>query len=206
MDVIGGMMLSKSDIRKVAKEKRDALSEETRAEKSARITMALLSLKEYDSADAVCAFCSFGTEVSTESFIRTVLKDKKVLFCPRVLDVQASRMEFFRVFSPETDLAPGRMGIPEPHREADTLPEWINNVSQTGRHPQILFLMPGLAFDDTLSRIGYGGGFYDAYLDQMRRMKNADVNTVAVAFSCQLFQETFPVAEHDIRPQMLITK
>ena len=115
-------------------------------------------------------------------------------------------MEFFRVFSPETDLTPGRMGIPEPHREADTLPEWINNVSQTGRHPQILFLMPGLAFDDTLSRIGYGGGFYDAYLDQMRRMKNADVNTVAVAFSCQLFQETFPVEEHDIRPQMLITK
>ena len=84
--------------------------------------------------------------------------------------------------------------------------EWINDVSRAGRHPQILFLIPGLAFDDTLSRIGYGGGFYDAYLDQMRRMKNADVNTVAVAFSCQLFQETFPVAEHDIRPQMLITK
>ena len=61
-------------------------------------------------------------------------------------------------------------------------------------------IMPGAAFDRNLSRIGYGGGYYDRYL-----CENPDVQTVAVSYACQVF-DSIPSEEHDVRPRILVTE
>ena len=53
--------------------------------------------------------------------------------------------------------------------------------------------MPGLAFDVTLNRIGYGGGFYDRYL-----VKNGDrYYKTAICFDYQVLDD-IPAEEFDI--------
>ena len=49
-------------------------------------------------------------------------------------------------------------------------------------------------------RIGYGGGFYDKYLE-----KHPDLHAIAIAFELQMYRE-LPFEEHDIKPEKVITE
>ena len=60
--------------------------------------------------------------------------------------------------------------------------------------------MPGVAFDVNCNRIGYGGGFYDRFLE-----KHPKVCRVAVGFSFQILPEV-PTEPTDIRPQVIVTE
>ena len=192
-------MTSKRELRLIAQNRRDTLSEAERTAKSAWIAARLFAHPAFINADAVCCYVSFRSEVDTAPVLRRVLSDKKVLFCPKVLDVPSARMEFFRITAPVDDLHAGNMGICEPDGTTQSLTEWM---LRGGKEKQVLIVMPGLAFNAGLDRIGYGGGFYDTYLATM----NEDVSTVALAFDVQVFDQTFPTEAHDKRPQSLLTE
>ena len=49
-------------------------------------------------------------------------------------------------------------------------------------YPDILFV-PIVAFDKYRNRIGYGGGFYDRYLEKISKIKNCTI--IGLAFSHQ---------------------
>ena len=61
-------------------------------------------------------------------------------------------------------------------------------------------VMPGTAFDRAGARIGYGGGFYDAYLE-----KDTGCTRAALAFSCQIADE-LPADAHDVRVRYIFTE
>ena len=61
-------------------------------------------------------------------------------------------------------------------------------------------VMPGVAFDRAHHRVGYGGGYYDRYLEKWTGLKPA-----AVAYECQIFDEV-PFESFDIRPRILVTE
>lgn len=60
--------------------------------------------------------------------------------------------------------------------------------------------MPGAAFDRSGTRLGYGAGFYDAYLS-----KYPDCRKLALAYSVQI-EERIPPEPHDIPVEMIITE
>ena len=64
-----------------------------------------------------------------------------------------------------SQLEPGYFGIPEPV------------CGETVKWEEALMIMPGVAFDRKNHRVGYGGGFYDRYLE-----KHPQVKRVAIAF------------------------
>jgi 5-formyltetrahydrofolate cyclo-ligase len=76
----------------------------------------------------------------------------------------------FRLWRPGEPTAKGKMSIEEPLKDA---PEVA---------PDLLFV-PLAAFDRTGNRIGYGAGFYDRTLRQLRAMK--PICTVGVAYAAQ---------------------
>ena len=61
-------------------------------------------------------------------------------------------------------------------------------------------VVPGVAFDADKNRIGFGGGYYDKYLELY-----PELFTAAVAFGFQIV-EGVPIEANDIRPQKLITE
>ena len=75
------------------------------------------------------------------------------------------------------------------------LAQWKESIPQDG-----LLVMPGLAFDVTLNRIGYGGGFYDRYLSEHMN----DYYKTAICFDYQVV-ESIQADEFDIKPDKIIT-
>jgi 5-formyltetrahydrofolate cyclo-ligase len=62
-----------------------------------------------------------------------------------------------------------------------------------------LLIVPGVGFDRTGHRLGYGGGFYDHYLEHYPGW------TIGLGFDCQLV-DALPRQPHDHPIRMLITE
>ena len=99
-----------------------------------------------------------------------------------------SQMEFYKWYKNDT-LIINKYGIPEP--------EANNRV-----YPDILFV-PLVAFDKQLNRLGYGGGFYDRYIQKISKIKK--VVKVGLAFSFQKLK-TIPINKHDKKLDIIITE
>ena len=97
-------------------------------------------------------------------------------------------MDFFSWNSKEP-LSINKFGIPEP-------------LSKKILYPNIM-LVPLLAFDKNLNRIGYGGGYYDRYLKKIKKIK--DVLTIGLAYSFQKVKK-IPTKQHDIKLDFIVTE
>ena len=68
----------------------------------------------------------------------------------------------------------------------------------------LYLLIPLLAFDNQNNRLGYGGGFYDRYINKyLKTHKN--ILTVGIAFSFQKHNE-IPVSNHDVKLNYILTE
>ena len=146
---------------------RDLVPAGKREELACRCLARLEKLAAYQEADLVYAFASIGSEIPTEPMIRAALKAGKRVALPRV---EGRDLFFYEVHSLDhyKALKNSRMGIPEPERQGKAVKE-----------PGIM-LVPGLAFDSYMNRIGYGGGFYDRYLTGHRGLV-----TAWIGYQCQ---------------------
>ena len=96
----------------------------------------------------------------------------------------------FRRYNIGDRLAINRLGISEP---LDTAPEVVPDV----------ILLPLLAFDGDLQRLGYGGGFYDRTVAALRKQKH--ITTIGLAFSCQEVAAV-PHEAHDVCLDKIVTE
>ena len=95
----------------------------------------------------------------------------------------------FRKWDRTQPLCLGKFGIPEP-------------ISNKTKFPDIL-LVPLLAFDKNFNRIGYGGGFYDRYINRLKKIKK--IITIGVAYSFQKIKKV-PVKKYDIKLDFVVTE
>jgi 5-formyltetrahydrofolate cyclo-ligase len=99
-----------------------------------------------------------------------------------------NQMDFFK-WSNNDPLKINKFGIPEP-------------ISSKIYYPEIL-LVPLVGYDDSLNRLGYGGGFYDRYIEKIE--KNKKVIKIGLAFSYQKIK-TVPVNQYDKKLDFIITE
>ena len=151
---------------------------------SHQITDQVLKLSEFMKANHILAYADYNHEVVTEYLIKEAWKAGKEVAVPKVVEKD---MVFYKL----TDFArlePGYFGIPEP--VSGEIVNWS----------KALMIMPGVAFDRANHRVGYGGGFYDRYLE-----KHPQLERVAIAFSFQMLPEV-PTEPTDICPQIIVTE
>ena len=184
--------MTKQEARIFMKQKRSELSEEERKRQNATIAKKLFDSGIFETIEWFYPFVSYGTEVDTISIIQRVFAEtfhgNKVRIA--VPKVQGKEMNFYEICSMD-DLEPGYRGILEP-KESCKIVE-----AKKG-----LMLLPGLAFDKQGNRVGYGGGYYDRYLD---KYGNEELLTWAVAFDFQIVDK-IECQEFDIRPQKIIAR
>ncbi len=177
---------SKKDIRKEVKQhRREATPEQIRMNSNA-ICEKFIQLPEYKEASVVFAYMDCKNEVETKKVIEQCWKDKKTVAVPKVF---GEIMKYYVITSYD-DLEEGYFGIPEPKYE-----KLQEIVCEDG-----LMILPGVAFDIHRHRVGYGGGFYDRYLEAHPNMKK-----IAFAFEFQMFDEV-PFEEFDRQPEKIITE
>lgn len=191
------ILKQKQLLRKEMLSKRRMLSEEEIKKESADALLQLLQTPEYCSAQSVFAYVSYQQELSTFPLIQAALLDGKAVAVPKVLCKSRRQMEFYRIWD-LSELSPGFSGILEP--DGNNLPEVPDKNS--------LMILPGLSFGRMGKRIGYGGGFYDAYLQKCRR--NLPV-LAGYGYDFQIVDDgvfcggNFPAEEHDQSVDMLVT-
>ena len=95
----------------------------------------------------------------------------------------------FYSWSRNDPLKINKFGIPEP-------------VSSKIFYPDIL-LVPLVAYDSSLNRLGYGGGYYDRYIEKIEKIKK--VIKIGLAFSYQKIN-TIPLDKFDKKLDFLITE
>ena len=99
-----------------------------------------------------------------------------------------NQMNFYK-WSNKDPLKINKFGIPEPALSKILYPD--------------ILLVPLVGYDNNLNRLGYGGGFYDRYIEKIEKIKK--VVKIGLAFSCQKI--TFvPINQYDKRLDFIITE
>lgn len=181
----------KSELRKKIKAERNAIPANKRYADSLIIKEKLFSLPEFKKASNVLFYISFRSEVNTHDMIRETLKLGLNVYVP-VTKLREKCLEIVKLNDFDKELAISTYGILEPARACTDL---INkNILDA-------IIMPGLIFDRSFNRIGYGGGFYDRLLCDI----SPKTRKIALCFEAQLV-ESVPTEEKDIKPDIILTE
>ena len=183
--------MDKKEIRKLIKNKKAALSREYIEDYSARLAEKAALLPVYQEAEVLYAYLSYNEEIVTDALIRRAWADGKRVAVPKVLDQGV--MEFYYISSFD-GISAGYYDIPEPD----------GNPAFLADEKNVLMLMPGLAFGRDRNRIGYGGGFYDRYLER-KQAEGTRFQTLALAYDFQIF-DTIPAESHDAKVDVVISE
>lgn len=189
--------MNKDEVRRHALEVRNRLPQACRREYSKTIMERVLRSVVYGRAKVVLSYASFRSEVETAWFNQEVLRQGKLLYLPKT-DAGNKRMCFYLVRH-LGELREGYQGILEP---VETTPvEQKYGGADLLKREEVLMIMPGVAFDACGHRMGYGGGYYDRYLQQY----GAGVTSLLVVFEAQRVASV-PVEEYDVGPDYILTE
>lgn len=177
-------MIEKKLIRQEVFRRRKEASIEEIHNWSHHIAKRLFQTESYKKAKTIYTYVDYNREVETREIIEQAWADGKQVAVPRV---EGDVMNFYLIQSME-ELEPGCMGILEP----------VTGI--LAQDESALMVMPGVAFDRRKNRIGYGGGYYDKYLEE-----HTGLGRMAVAFEFQ-FMEEVPTEPTDICPEWIITE
>ena len=179
------MSATKNELRKEVLGRRAALTEGEVAEKSREICRRIREMDVYEKARDICIYMPIRNEVDVTLLLEPAREGGKTVWIPKVL---GEAMEFNEYDEDSLEIS-GSFGIPESTSEVFLEPD-----------DKTLIVMPGAVFDREGNRIGYGGGFYDRYLE-----KHPDCRTIAVCYELQLVDH-IPAETHDIRPEAIVTE
>lgn len=178
----------KSKVRSRHLEIRSSLRMRDRKKLSARIINRLLDNDVFKSSDTIHTYVSMekNREVDTEVFINTCLDLGKNVVVPRIKS--NGELSHHKINSVNS-LTQNAWGVAEPSEENElSLPDGI------------LILVPMVASDFNLNRIGYGKGYYDRFLSEIDAVK------VGLCYSFNLCWNPLPVEDFDIKMEKIVTE
>ena len=180
--------MEKKLVRKEILNMRNNMSNEKRILKDKLIYNLFINSDLYKKAKDIFIYVSFGSEVNTHEIIKKAIIDKKNIYVPKIDMNKKSALSTENIHS-ITELNVNNYGILEP----------INVDKDKIANDFDIIVMPGVAFDENGNRIGYGGGYYDKYLE-----KNIfKAKKVALAYEEQIL-ERIESDFHDIKVDFII--
>lgn len=169
--------MDKKELRQAIRERKRAMTEEEIVERSAALGKAFAASALYTKAETIYGYLPYNQEVRTVPMLEQALLDGKKVAVPKVIGEEM----VFIYLDDLTQVEKGYAGIPEPVADGPVAAD-----------EYALVLMPGLAFDPKGHRIGYGGGFYDKFLQ-----REPNHPTLALCYEFQML-EHLETEAHDI--------
>ena len=172
----------KSELRKQVLQEMKAIPRKQKQAIDQALTEGLLQHPFYQEANTIATYLSFPHEFQTQELIEQALKDGKKVLIPKTYP--KGRMDFV-IYDPQ-QLVKTSFGLLEPQGDLEVV-----DASQID-----LIHVPGLAFTTEGYRIGYGGGYYDRYLEYFSG------HTLSTIYPCQI--QDFIPENHDIPVQEVL--
>jgi 5-formyltetrahydrofolate cyclo-ligase len=141
--------MDKAAVRKMMIRRRNDLTLNEVDSLSRKIEENLFSCKDFLNRDYVLYYLSFGKEVRTDSMIEHSLRIGKTVYVTRIIK-NKNKLEVCEIKNLKAGFELNDFGIREPLG--------VPAVSSTKIDA---IVVPGLAFDYSGGRIGFGGGYYD---------------------------------------------
>ena len=176
--------MKKSEIRnKIIKLRKENYSKDLRID--FRSIIKILK-KRKQKKKIIGGYYPYNHEVNVMPLLEKFEKSNYIISLPKIS--KNSRMNFF-VWSSNDPLNINEYGIPEP-------------ITNRMIFPDVL-LVPLVAYDKNCNRVGYGGGFYDRYINRTKKIKN--ILTIGLAFSYQKVKK-IPIEKNDVKLDFIITE
>jgi 5-formyltetrahydrofolate cyclo-ligase len=179
--------MPKRSLRSQILTERRALSHQAWLESSDSAQSNILSLQEYFRAGCIALYAPVHQEVDTSKILAASFEAGKRVLYPALCDKQM----VFRLVKGLDSFQEGAFGILEP--------------CTTGAEHQAdeadLIIVPGVAFDRSGHRIGYGKGYYDRFLQHPGRK----ARLVGFCHDFQLIDKAIPADSHDIQMDIIVT-
>ena len=176
--------MKKSEIRKKIIQKRKKLIHKINSI-NLRAILKILK-KEKIKGKILGGYYPYNYELDSMQTLKDLEKFKFIILLPKIK--KNNQMDFFR-WSFSDPLKINKFGIPEP-------------ISLKVKFPDIL-LVPMVAFDKNLNRIGYGGGYYDRYITRLKKIKK--IITIGLAYTFQKVNN-ISVNKYDMKLDYIITE
>ena len=169
--------MTKQELRAQIRQLKRAMTEAQIVEASQRLGVLFAASDAYKQAKTIYGYLPYNQEVRTTPMLQRALDDGKRVAVPKCY---GEEMRFIYL-DDLSKVEKGYCGIPEPIEDGPIADD-----------ETALVLMPGLAFDKEGHRMGYGGGFYDKFLE-----KEPNHPTLALCYEFQMlpYLET---EDHDI--------
>ena len=132
------------------------------------------------------AYYPVNFEMNLLNFLKE-LKKKKIKISLPVIN-KNNQMDFY-LWSGNDLLTVNKFGIPEPEKIKKVIPN--------------LILVPIVGFDREFYRLGYGGGYYDRYINKIEK-KNKFIKKIGIAYSFQKIKK-IPINQFDKKMDIIIT-
>jgi len=219
---------AKKELRNSIRHTLSHVSDAAAAAQTSLATQTLLALPEYEAARTISVYLSMPAgEISTTDIVGDALAQGKRVFIPYTHALSHPRpgqpksiMDMLQLYS-MADLAslePDGWGIPTPRH--DSISARLNCLGGTGitdggargsgsSNQDMgldLIIMPGMAFDADLGRLGHGKGFYDYFLTRCHHASRMPFR-IGLSLTEQFLPptESVPMAASDFRLDALIT-
>ncbi len=137
----------RNDIRKMMRRRRRDLDPGVARAAAARLCTRIIASDTYRESRRLAAYIANDGEIDLAPLIKHAWQTGRGVFLPVVRE--CGLLEFC-AYTPETLLSSNRYGIPEPRQDQSIAAGELDIV-----------LVPLVAFDSSLNRLGMGGGYYD---------------------------------------------
>ena len=179
-------MTEKARLRKEFAAKRKAAFSEY---KNKKIYGNLTGLEEFRRAETLLSYVSVRSEADSQRIIEKALDMGKRVAVPKT---EKGGLMVFHYIESLYDLTEEVRGIPEPSSACEKF-----DIERTGK---CICIVPGLAFDKKGYRLGYGGGYYDRFMEKYHDR----MIFCGICFD-DIITESLPYEEHDRAVDLIVT-
>ncbi len=192
--------MTKAPLRLLLKQRRAAISPELRQQKNGEIAANVCRATWWQNAQTVHIYCSFGTEVMTETLRDEALRLQKRVIVP-IAEADSPILRHAEIF-PETRFIADAWGIPLPTAESSVGCNPLRIMSA-----EDCIIIPLLGFDANRHRLGYGRGYYDRFLGSFYDNAASKPLYVGLAFAqAQYIAEGLPTEATDVPLDVIVTE
>ena len=146
----------------------------------------LIKKKKFNKKSIIGGYFPINFEVDDLDILREFSKKKYLVSLPVIK--KNFKMDFYK-WNIKDPLKVNRYGIPEP-------------ITTSLIYPDVI-LVPMVAFDKNLNRLGYGGGYYDRLIDRLSKKKK--ILIIGLALTVQKIKNV-PTTKYDKKLDYIVTE